>query len=299
MTQHINHILCPVDLSDVSRLAIEHAVLIAGWYNARVTALHVCNPIVIPSADFMVFGYGTAPTLTDDEVEQAREQILACFKSAKSIDVDVIIDTGHPAHRILACATSLPADLIVVGTHGTGGFEHLVLGSVTEKVLRKATCPVMTVPPHARTTSTLPFKRLLCPIDFSEPSLRALEFALSLAQEADAELTILHVFEWPVGDELLAARPFTVPEFRQQCERDAAQKLHELVPQSAREWCRPTTRLAHGKAYREILRIAADVSADAIVMGVHGRNALDLMLFGSTTNQVVRLATCPVVTLRA
>ena len=75
-------------------------------------------------------------------------------------------------------------------------------------------------------------------------------------------------------------------------------KLEGLVPESIRDWCRPTTRVAHGKAYREILGTATEDSADLIVMGVHGRNALDLMLFGSTTNQVVRRATCPVLSVR-
>lgn len=292
----INQILCPVDLSDVSRHAIAHAVLMARWYKAKITALHVCQPIMIPSADFEVAGLAPSVVLTDDEVKQMRQQVEACFTSAKPLDVDVIVDTGHPANRILDCAGSLPADLIVIGTHGTGGFEHLILGSVTEKVLRKATCPVMTVPPHARATSRLPFKRILCPVDFSDASLAALEFAFSMAQEGDAELTLLHVFD--AGDEPLTNRPINVPEYRPQLEHDFAEKLARLVPDSVRTWCRPTTRTAHGKPYREILGIAAEDSADLIVMGVHGRNALDLMLFGSTTNQVVRRATCPVLTLR-
>ena len=89
------------------------------------------------------------------------------------------------------------ADLIVMGTHGRGGFQHLVLGSVTERVLRRAVCPVLTVPPRAQSTSRLTFRRLLCAIDFSESSMAALRFALSLAQESEARLTMLHVLEWP------------------------------------------------------------------------------------------------------
>ena len=150
--------------------------------------------------------------------------------------------------------------------------------------------------PHARTTSRLPFKRLLCPVDFSESSLAALDFAFSLAQEGDAELTILHVFD--AGDEPLTDRPINVPEYRRQLEHDLTPDLEALVPDSVRRWCQPSTRTARGKAYREILGIATEDSCDLIVMGVHGRNALDLMLFGSTTNQVVRRATCPVLTLR-
>jgi nucleotide-binding universal stress UspA family protein len=185
-----------------------------------------------------------------------------------------------------------------MGTHGAGGFEHLVLGSVTEKVLRKAECPVLTVPPKARASSNLPFKRILCPVDFSDSSLAALDFAFSLAQLDQAELTILHVFEWLPGDEALTNRPINVPEYRREVERDFSQKLDQLVPDSVRSWCRPATRIGHGKPYREILGAAIENRADLIVMGVHGRNALDMMLFGSTTNQVVRRATCPVLTLR-
>jgi nucleotide-binding universal stress UspA family protein len=296
--REINRILCPVDLSDASQHAIEHAVVLARWYGARITALHVCNPIVIPTTDFALVGNEPLVMLTADDIRAVTAQVRAVFDAADAGDVNVDIESGHAANCIVARAKSLPADLIVIGTHGAGGFEHLVLGSVTEKVLRKACCPVLTVPPKTRATSMLPFKRLLCPVDFSDSSLAALEFAFSLAQEGEAELTILHVFEWLPGDEPLTNRPFNVPEYRREVEHDFDQKLHALVPDSVRAWCHPATRIGHGKPYREILGVATEENADLIVMGVHGRNALDLMLFGSTTNQVVRRATCPVLTLR-
>jgi len=295
--REINRILCPVDLSDVSRDAIAHAVLLARWYKAKVSALHVRNPLVAPETDFRVLGFGPPLVLTEDEVNQAREQVVACFGSDGS-DVDVLIDSGRPAQQILERARSLPADVIVIGTHGASGFDRLILGSVTEKVLRAATCPVLTVPPHAHTTATLPFKRMLCPIDFSESSLAALDFALSLAQQNDSALTLLHVIESPADEEPPDGRPFTVSEYRRDRERDATARLEQVVPDSIAESSRPTTRLAHGKPYREILRIATEDHSDLIVMGVHGRNPLDRMMFGSTTNQVVRRATCPVLTLR-
>jgi len=296
--REINRILCPLDFSDVSRHTVDHAMLLARWYGARITALHVCNSIVIPSTDFAVVGGVPPPPLTEIEIADVTRQVRACFGGTLD-GVDVLVDSGNPSRQILECARSLPVDLIVMGTHGAGGFDHLLLGSVAEKVLRKATCPVVTVPPHALATSKLPFKRLVCPIDFSDSSLAALDFALSLAQQGEAELTILHVFEWRPEDEPLTNRPISVPEFRPQLERDLSEKLHALVPNSVRSWCRPTIRIAHGKAYREILGVATEDRADLIVMGVQGRNALDLMLFGSTTNQVVRRATCPVLTLRS
>ena len=297
----IKRMLCPVDFSDVSRHAIDHAVVIAKWYHASITALHVYSPNVFPVPGLAMPDYEGESVPDDDaKIQRLKDEVTACLRSATNagVDTDVLIESGSPAVQILDCATSVSADLIVIGTHGHGGFEHLMLGSVTEKVLRKATCPVLTVPPRARATSRLPFKRLLCPIDFSESSIAALQFAFSLAQEGDAELTILHVLEWPTEDDVLPTRPFDVPEYRQERERDAAARLQQLVPTSVGEWCRPVARLGHGKAYREILGIATEDSADVIIMGVHGRNALDLMLFGSTTNQVVRRATCPVLTLR-
>lgn len=292
----ISRILCPIDLSDVSRHTVDHAVLMARWYKAKITALHVCNPIVMSSADFTQAGIAPPPVLTNIDFGELRTQVLACFEPAQSLDVEVVVESGTPANRILERASALPADLIVIGTHGVGGFEHLMLGSVTEKILRRAACPVLTVPPLARTTSRLPFKQLLCPVDFSESSLAALELAFSLAQEGGAKLTVLHVFD--AGDEPLTDRPINVPEYRRRLERDLTVELEALVPDSVRRSCQPLTLTARGKAYREILGIATQAGCDLIVMGVHGRNALDLMLFGSTTNQVVRRATCPVLTLR-
>lgn len=297
--REIKRILCAVDLSDESRHAIDHAIVIARWYRARITALHVCNPLVIPATDVTLVG-GVPPVLTDEEIKDASNDVMACFASAPGgydgVPLEVLVESGPPARQILERAKSLAPDLMVIGTHGHGGFQHLVLGSVAEKVLRQAACPVLTVPPRTRATSTLPFKRMLCPVDFSDSSRSALDFALSLAREGDAELTILHVLEWP--DALPPNWPVPTPEFRDAAERDVRATLAQLVPDADRQRCHSTLRLGDGKAYREILGVATDGRADLIVMGVHGRNPLDLLLFGSTTNQVVRRATCPVLTLR-
>lgn len=284
-------ILCPIDLSDASLHAFEHAALVARWYEAKITALHICNPLFIPSGEFTVGRPTKPPQLTDDEIKEIREEVLTFVGAHVRRDVDVVVESGSPWNQILLYAQSLSADLIVLGTHGLSGFEHVLLGSVTEKVVRRATCPVMTVPPRAQSTSRLPFTRLLCPIDFSAPSLAGLTVAFSLAKEGDAQLSIANVFDWP------AETVPPSPEYRQDLERHAAAKLDALIPDSVRQYSRPTTRLLYGKAYEEILRAAAEERSDLIVMGVHGRNALDLMIFGSTTNQVVRRATCPVLTV--
>jgi nucleotide-binding universal stress UspA family protein len=293
-------ILCPVEFSDVSRHALEHAALFARWYDAPVTALFVYSPVFasLPGPGMHAFA---APTVVDriDRADYERAvQTFARLAGASGVEVSPRVEFGVPAQEIVKVATTLPADLVVIGTRGAVGFEHFVLGSITEKVLRTCPVPVLTVPVRVRATSQLPFKRVLCPIDFSEPSRTALHLALSIAEEGDADLTILHILDGPT-DEPLTTRHFSVPEFRREYERWAADELQALVPASVRDWCRPTTRVSHGTAHREILRIAGEDSADVIVMGMHGRSPLDLMVFGSTTNQVVRGATCPVLTVRA
>ena len=300
----ITRVLFPTDLSETSAHAAQLAVVVAGYYKAGITALHVVSPILMAVP-------GLATSIRGESIEKSgmdrlRNDVTGQFSGA-SLDkgrLEVLIDVGQPASRILERAASLPADLIVMGTHGTSGFEHLVLGSETEKVLRKARCPVLTVPPRAQATSRLPFRRVLCAMDFSDSSLAGLRFAVSVAQESDATLTLLHVLEWPweeppppMIEELPFEQGFALSEFRRYSEESAKKRLESLVPDSIPA-SRIVTRLRNGKPYVQILHVAAEEHTDLIVIGVHGRNPLDLALFGSTTNQVVRRATCPVLTLR-
>jgi nucleotide-binding universal stress UspA family protein len=213
------------------------------------------------------------------------------------IKTEVIVDDGDAADRIVERASSEAADLMVIGTHGLRGFERFMLGSVAERVLRKATCPVMTIPPASATDAKVPYTRLLCPVDFGESSVVALRYAFSLAQEADAALTILHVIDSPQDPEL-SVEQLDAAEVREFVEEQARRRLDELVTDDARTWSKPTARIGYGKPYRQILETAENDKVDLIVIGIHGRNPIDVMLFGSTTNQVVRRASCPVLTLR-
>jgi nucleotide-binding universal stress UspA family protein len=295
---NITRVLCPTDFSDASAHAIDLAVTIARWYKARVAAIHVVDDVVI------VPGFDGSP---GGGLDALRATTAANFAAASSagVGVDVFVDVGHPAARILDRAAALPADMIVMGTHGRGGFQHLLLGSVTERVLRRAVCPVITVPPKLHSTSRVPFRRVLCAIDFSESSMAALQLALSLAEESDATLTLLHVLEWPWEEpppprmeDLPVEQRAALGEYRRYREKMASMQLDALVPVSSRLARPATTRLSNGKAYVQILDVAKDEESDLIVIGVHGRNPFDVMVFGSTANQTVRRAACPVLTLR-
>lgn len=289
-------VLCPVDFSDASRHAIEHALIVAEYYRAKVAALHVVTPLALGLV---------APGEEPERLARLRAATAEEFRArAHPIPVETFVDVGDPVVTILQRASTLPADLIVMGTHGASGFQHLILGSVTEKVLRKASCPVLTVPPRAQATSRLPFKRIVCAVDFSDPSLQAMRAALSVANEAGAGLTLLSVLEWPwpeppspTMDDLAVQQRVALTEFRRYEHERATTRLASLLA-GEKSNVPVTTRVGDGKPHVEILRVAVQEQADLIVMGVHGRNPVDIALFGSTTNQVVRRATCPVLTIR-
>ena len=299
----VRQVLCPLDLSEASDHAVEHAVALAGWYGARLVALHVLTPVTIPLMAGAAPAYAGQVRLDEAERRQLRTMVASRFAASPGVSVETVIEEGFPVQVILERARD--ADTIVMGTHGAGGFEHLLLGSVTEKVLRKATCPVLTVPPRAHVTSRLPYKHVLCAVDFSDSSLAGLERAMEIAREADADLTLVHVVEWPWEeppappfDELPPQQATSLRQFRQHREEVAHTRLQGLVPADARMWCSPSLRVTHGKPWIELLRIAEDVPTDLIVVGIHGRRAMDLAVFGSTTNQIVRRARCPVLTIR-
>ena len=128
--------------------------------------------------------------------------------------------------------------------------------------------------------------------------MKALTYALSLAEEADAQLLVLHVLEGFRAEKLTAYPDFDLPRYVRHLEDDALARLRQAIPDDARTRCAPEELLATGKAYREILRVARERDVHLIVMGVHGRKPADLMFFGSTTHHVIRTATCPVLTLR-
>lgn len=298
----INHILCPIDFSEFSRHAIDHALAIARCHGGAITALHVIPPLEpLIGAPTMV----SCPPMvyTDEDLRRfktAAQDFVQEEGDAGSIDVVAVI--GGITDQILGHAKRLPADLIVMGTHGRTGFDRLMLGSVTERMLRKAPCPVLTVPkraPAAVPAGPVLFRRLLCAVDFSPSSMQALDYAMSLAGQAGAELRLLHVVEpLPIFEPAMVGGP-GFPQHDQQASSVARRRLQEVMGERRASFSGVMSEvLGLGKPYREILRVASEYRSDLLVMGVHGGGS-GLLAFGSTTNHVVRAATCPVLTLRA
>ena len=293
----IRRILCPTDFSEFAQRALHQAVPVARWYGASLTALHVVAAAM--PVDGM-FPYGPPP-LANHGVRARLEEDLRTFVAPAreaGIACDTVLREGPVPARILEVARELPAELLVMGTHGQGGLERLVLGSVTESVLRRAPCPVLTIPHEERATSgPAPFKRILYATDFSPAAEHALGYALSLAEEAQGVLILAHVMEGPTLAATTSGLPVNISRITADLARDAERSLRESVPASAREWCATEEVVAFGRPADEIMRVARERDAQLIVVGVHGRNALDLMLFGSTTHHVIRKAPCAVLTI--
>jgi nucleotide-binding universal stress UspA family protein len=298
----MKQILCAVDFSEFSRRALDHALGVARCYGSTVTALHVVapTPVVVPVPYYI--GAGTplvAVPQTDRAAVAAHVQRLIDEERVPGVRVDAVVEEAPGVHaEILVQAERVGADLLVMGTHGRSGFERLFLGSTAEKVLRKARCPVMTVPPgapDAMPRGPVPFTRILCAVDFSESSKLALDYAMSLAQEAKAALTVAHVIEThPLYYDFAPAVAIDLTAWHE----EARTGLSQLVPRTVRSACQVSEAVREGTSYREILRLATELDSDLIVMGVQGRGAADLFFFGSTTHHVIRHAHCAVLTLR-
>lgn len=294
-TKTVSRILCPVDFTDACRYALELAVSLARRDGSELAVLHVYVPPP-PQPEI--------PALVPP-FQELRPKLLSELRtfveaSVGEVPYSVGLATGDPAREIVKTAVEAGAHLIVIGTHNRRRIERFLLGSTAEEVLRRAPCPVLTTcHAHGPRPGQAPadFSRILCAVDLRPSSAHTLHAATTLARDAHAELTVLHVVEGPTDDTLGVLGHLDVPEYRRQLEAEARRQLHAAV-QAELGQERPATELVDtGRAYKQILKVAAQQSADLIVMGVHGASAADRLLFGSTAQQVVRAADCPVLTL--
>ena len=301
----IQRILCPVDFSSFSRHAFDRAVAVAKSHHAVVTVLHVL-PVASPVPAIPFGPEGPGPfgleVVDRDRVIAELPHFLGLDRPADVMVEQHIVEAPSARKEILLQAERLSADLIVMGSHGRSGFDRFLLGSVAEKVLRISPVPVMIVPSHApvvQQDAREPFRRILYATDFSGGSELALRYAGMLASHAGALLTALHVVEpLPVGFDPIVGASFDLATYHTELERHARTRLRTFVPHSVRRVCETIDVVAMGRPYVEILRTATEREIDLIVLGVHGRNALDRLVFGSTAEHIVRRAACPVLTVR-
>ena len=285
-------ILCPIDFSEFSARAYQHARSLAVHYGAKLVLQHIVEQWQYPCAGFAVSVDAYDKFFQSIHAKAMKElEEFAKANADNTILSELTVHDGTDvADSILSFAQSVEADVIVMGTHGRRGYDRLMLGSVTDRVMRNSSCPVLAVcrpkpesladngPNHIHHLS-----RILFCTDFSENSDRALQYALFVVAEYDAELTLLHVLE-EVGS----------PAHMEHAKVRATEQLDQLIPPKRRKDLKTKTAVRVGKPYGEIIQFAREEGSDLVVMGVRGRGALDLAVFGSSTYRVIQLGPCPV-----
>jgi nucleotide-binding universal stress UspA family protein len=238
-----------------------------------------------------------------DLLKKASSQLvnLKSRSERRGIAVTTRMATGIPSEEVISAARAEDSDLIVVGTRGKTGLAHVLLGSTAERVIRGAPCPVLAVrtelaDPEEEGAPSMPvtLERILVPVDFSDCSLDALEYAVVVAQQAKASLMLLHVLE-PVSYGL----DFTFHESRQSESSTWTKRLEELVASHQHTHVPMDFRLRGGLPPDSILDSAQTLPCDLIVMGTHGRRGISHALSGSVAEAVLRKALCPVLTVRS
>ena len=290
----IKSIVCPVDFSEFSARAYHRAVSLAEHYRAKLVAQHVIELSHYPYADYAASA-GDYENFSRAMLEGGKEQLREFVKknTQGEIQTELVVSQGTAPDSILSFAQEQKMDLIVMGTHGRRGFDRLMLGTTTDRVMRRSVCPVLAVsqtPPDTTASEERRhvhhLDRIVFCTDFSENSERALNYAISATREYDAELTMLHVLE--------SANSARKEEIMSKIITTAAGQLDKLIPAEERKRLKIKTEVRVGEPYQQIIQHAEEAKIDLVVMAVRGRGALDLAVFGSTTYRVMQLGSCPV-----
>jgi len=289
----IQRILCPIDFSEFSTRAFRHALSLAEHYGASLAALHVVEMWKYPYADYAATDGGDYANLRALLAKGGKEHLQEFVKQHRHerIHPELAICEGRAPDSILSFAQREKVDLIVMGTHGRRGFDRLMLGSATDRVMREASCPVLAVcqPPHDAVAAgegahyVHHLNRILICTDFSENSDRALDYAISAAEEYGADLTLMHVVEEAPS-----------PASREDLLATATRQLEKIIPAEKRNGIKVKTAVRMGKPYQRIVEYAREAEIDLVTMGVRGAGALDRAIFGSTTYRVIQVGPCPV-----
>jgi nucleotide-binding universal stress UspA family protein len=282
-----SRIVCATDMSEVSRSALDLARVLAEW----------------EAADLHVVRVGPPPTPSMRVIPSMRGARRLVHRNASGPQgrrapyrLTSVVRSGEPVDTVIDYARSINAELIVVGTAlPLAGLSRRE--SVGETIARRASCATLVVPPGLEPTlDDVPFRSIVCPVDFSPASVAAFEEAVRLAQSAGGALTLVHVMD-EVDDAPTVARHL-VPEYLRLREADAQQRLWASIPREALNWADIDVRVSAGDAGERILGLAAELRADLIVMGVMSRSPLNRLLFASTTRRVTGESTCPVLVVR-
>lgn len=290
----IRRILVGTDFSENSEGALRWGLELARAHDAEVTLVHALR---LPS---LATPYVPIPPDIDVEIERkAIERLAEIQGSLEKAGSKIATEIRHdePAVALRDAAIHWQADLVVLGTRGHSRLEHLLLGSVAERVISISPAPVLSVHPEDFDRHR-PLRRILVPTDFSEEAHRSANVALDLiGARGKGELILAHAYHMPVEYSAYGALP-TSWNFAEEAERSAKEALGKRARELSSSGWKVTTEVAEGPPAGVIVRLAAEHEADLIAMGTHGRSGLRELVLGSVAKHVVLRAPCPVLTVR-
>lgn len=288
----LTNILFATDFSACSEAALPYAVSLARKYGATLHAAQVMPT----AADILLMSPEGWPAFADEIELQAKQLVTKLEGNLKGVPHRLVIPKGKISDALVEIITGNEIDFAVLGTHGRTGIRKLAMGSIAEEIFRRARCPVLSVGPHVshKPDHEAEFHHVLFATDFSPESLAALPYAISLAEEDEAQLALLHVVGQPASGivDLEAVTAYL------------ERRLRELIPPDVEPWCHPEYLVEFGQQFaspgERILEVAEDSATDLIVLGVrsvHGKLGLVTHL-ASTTAEILAYAACPVLTVR-
>jgi nucleotide-binding universal stress UspA family protein len=293
------HVLVTTDLSPAAEPAFQAAAELARRAQARVTMLHVID--LVGLGDSWSLRESLAQLQRDflTEVRPRLETLGASVFEDLPLEIAFVEGLGA-ADMICRYACEHAADLIAIATHGNTGLKRFLVGSVAERVVQGAHCDVIVVRSESEARrERLEIQRILVPTDFSKPADQALERAVHLARLTDAEIHLLHAYELPTAVGALDA-PLALPQdFFDQIRDSARKQLDQRLEAGSAAGVEGHAHLTVDTPARAILDAAAKIAADLIVMGTHGHTGMKHVLLGSVAERTVRLASCPVMTVKA
>lgn len=286
--QNIQKILVPYDFSEKSENALATAIRLAEKYKSTLTVLHVFERAL----DSEILKYIVFPKDIEAKLKAKIDSELKRLHPAENsmVKIETIVKKGKATVEILLVAEKEKADLIVMGTQGKTGLQHLILGSVAEKVIRKTASPVL-----IQRGKSQNFKKVLVPIDFSHHAEEALHQAVQYAEDFNAELHLLHVVDLR---DLYTFDVLSIPADRMMIEKslkkETEEKLSCLTPKIS---IKPHLEVRLGDPFLEIESSIQENSIDLVVLTTHGRGGLKHLMMGSVAEKVVRLSPCSVLTI--
>jgi nucleotide-binding universal stress UspA family protein len=265
------------------------------------STLSICHIIDMP----LITMHGAAFVYQEDQIDEMKSSALTQIQQlvgGTQLDWDSVVEVGPVSSTLCRLAEEKKADLAIVTTHGLSGLKRLFLGSVTERLLRTIGCPLLvvtypeTVDKKEKPFKGFGFKQILVGCDFSVDSKRAVEYGLSLAQEFEAVIHLVHVIEPFVYHDTIhpeSTMTETFVDFTTNCQP----RLEALVPEEAHNWCKVEFACEKGKPFQVLQSYAERHNIDLIVLGVRGHSLVETLLLGSTTDRVIRGVSCPVLSV--